>query len=117
MGRTEEKMIEMEKLLVEYPFSREKASFAIIKGIYCIVVENETEATRYFNEGFELFREAKYIPGTLMSLNTILFFLKEFRINSRLLAHYQKVWKRYADEYKFAELQCRIGKQLNFHLG
>lgn len=112
----EEKMAKMEKMLVKYPFSREKANFSVIKGINCLAIKNQAEAERYFAQGFELFREAKFIPGMLISLNIILFFLKEFRMKSDLYAHYQKVWKKYAEEYKFAELNQSIGSQLDFYL-
>lgn len=111
-----EKMIEMEKMLVKYPFSREKATFSIIKGINCLVLKKQAEAEGYFDMGLELFREAKYIPGTLNSLKIILFYLKEFRMKNDLYDHYQEVWKKYAKEYKFAELAESIGSQLDFHL-
>ncbi|WP_099159155.1 winged helix-turn-helix domain-containing protein [Virgibacillus ndiopensis] len=112
----QEKMTEMEKILVKYPFSREKATFLIIKGLNSLALKKQIEAEYYFDQGFELFRKAKYIPGILISLNIILFYLNEFQMKDDLYAHYQEVWKKYTEEYKFTELQQRIQSQLDFYL-
>ncbi|MGY0693480.1 winged helix-turn-helix domain-containing protein [Virgibacillus sp. FSP13] len=114
--RIDKKMVEMDKMLVKYPFLREKAIFYVIKGIKCLTVEKQAEAEHYFDEGFELFQEAKYIPGILSSLNIILFFLKEFQMKNDLYARYQKAWKRYAEEYNFPELKRQIRSQLDVYL-
>ncbi|WP_158701577.1 winged helix-turn-helix domain-containing protein [Lentibacillus sp. Marseille-P4043] len=115
--RIDKKMAEMEKMLVKYPFLREKAIFYIIKGIKCITLEKkQTEAEHYFDQGFDLFREAKYIPGVLSSINIILFFLNELQIENNLYAHYQKVWERYDEEYQFVELKRQISSRLDFYL-
>lgn len=114
--KIEEKMEEVQDMLVTYPFSRERATFTIMKGIKHLALDNESEAEHYFNQGFGQFQEAKYIPGILISLNAILFFLEEFEIKGELHNIYQNVWDKFAKEYNFADLEQRIGNQLDFHL-
>ncbi|MGR9050582.1 winged helix-turn-helix domain-containing protein [Halobacillus faecis] len=112
----EEKMKEVREMLEKYPYSREQATFVILKGVLCFCKQEETEADRFFQKGFKLFKEAKYIPGLLISLNVILFFIKEFRAESRLLFTYQEMWQELAAEYRFSELKTRIEYQLDVHL-
>lgn len=109
-------MDKMEKLLLKYPYLREKASFLIIKGIYFLTKKELTTAERYFKNGFKLYQDAKYIPGIFIGLNTILFFLKEFKLNNHVHSYYHKLWKKYAEEFNFADLNYRIKIQLDAHL-
>nr|WP_255461910.1 winged helix-turn-helix domain-containing protein [Pseudalkalibacillus hwajinpoensis] len=110
-----EKMNNMENLLESYPFSRERASFSILKGIQCLHMNEQLEAKNYFDEGFKLFKEAKYIPGILISLMTINHFLNEFQIQGELSHHYNQVWQRYAEEYQFDQLERTITQLFAFH--
>lgn len=109
-------MMEMEKALLNYPFLREKANFSIIKGIYFLFKNNQTKAEEFFEQGFKLYKKAKYIPGKLIGLNTVLLFLEEFNITNSLYTLYQKMWKKYAKEYNFTQLNDRIKNQLDYYL-
>ncbi|MGE7023376.1 winged helix-turn-helix domain-containing protein [Solibacillus cecembensis] len=109
MGDTEEK-------LVNFPYLRENANFIIAKGIYCMLKNNESKAEDYFNEGFQLLQESKFIPGMLLNINIILFFLEESGMNSRLQTYYQERQKKYMKEYKLNELHSKIELQLKHHL-
>ncbi|UOQ45623.1 winged helix-turn-helix domain-containing protein [Halobacillus salinarum] len=113
---TEAKLAETEKMLIDFPFSREKAGFSIIKGVYQLTLKNEQKARIYFDQGFNEFRQAKYIPGQLISLNIIRFFLTELGIKNDLAASYEKQWKQTAEQYHFNELRSRIKKQLDLYL-
>ncbi|WP_394218838.1 winged helix-turn-helix domain-containing protein [Halobacillus trueperi] len=112
----EEKMEEVKGALEKYPYSREQATFVIMKGIHCFLNHEESKADRFFQEGFKLFKEAKYIPGLLISLNVILFFIQEFREESDLLPTYKKMWQDYASEYRFSELTSHIKSKLDCYL-
>ncbi|GEN52644.1 winged helix-turn-helix domain-containing protein [Halobacillus faecis] len=111
-----EKMKEVREAIEQYPYSREQATFVVLRGIHCFWNEEEAEAERFFQEGFKLFKEAKYFPGLLISLNVILFFIKEFRAESDLLSTYKKMWQELAAENRFSELETQIEYQLVFHL-
>ena len=107
---------EIKNFLENYPFSREKASFSVIQGLYHLSKMDEEKAEYFFNEGFHLLREAKFIPGAFMNLHTILFFLEEFDMKGRLYIHYQALRKRYAEEYDLPRLKARIEHQLHSYL-
>lgn len=109
------KMNNMEDLLVNYPFSREIASFTILKGIQFLSLNKQSEAKNLFEEGFKLFLDAKYTPGILIGLMTIMYFLEEFQLQGELYNHYKQVWVKYAEEYQFEELERRIRRQFDFH--
>ncbi|REJ11059.1 winged helix-turn-helix domain-containing protein [Halobacillus trueperi] len=112
----EKKMKEVGETLEKYPFSREQATFLIMQGIHCFLNHEEDKADRFFQEGFKLFKEAKYIPGLMISLNVILFFIHEFRSESDLFSTYKEMWQDLAFEYRFSELKSQIEYQLDVHL-
>lgn len=112
----EVRMEETKKNLVNYPYLRENANFSVVKGIYCLLKKNESKAEDYFDEGFQLLQEAKFIPGVLMNINMILFYLDEFGMNGRLQTYYQELKKKYIQKYKLNELHSKIELQLKYHL-
>ena len=112
----EVRMEETEKYLVNYPYLREIANFSIVKCIYCLLKNNESKAEDYFDKGFQLLQEAKFIPGVLMNINMILFYLDEFGLHGRLQTYYRKLKKKYLQEYKLNELHRKIELQLKYHL-
>lgn len=112
----EVRMEETKKNLVNYPYLRENANFSIVKGIYCLLKKNESKAEDYFDEGFQLLQEAKFIPGVLININMILFYLDEFGMNGRLQTYYQELKKKCIREYKLNELHSKIELQLKYHL-
>lgn len=112
----EERIEETEKKLVNYPYLREKGNFSIIKGIYYFLKNDEFKAEDYFNEGFQLLQEAKYIPGILTNINIILFFIEESGMNSRLQTYYQELQRKYMKSYKLNELHNKIEFQLERYL-
>ncbi|WP_188454814.1 winged helix-turn-helix domain-containing protein [Virgibacillus oceani] len=114
--KIDKQMIKMEEMLVKYPFSREKASFFVLKGIYCLILKKQAKAEHYFELAFELFQEAKFVPGSLNSLMIILYFLKAFQMKNNLYVRYQKDYEKYSKEYNFAEMQQEIRSQLDFYL-
>lgn len=87
-----------------------------MQGIHCFWNHEEDKADRFFQEGFKLFKEAKYIPGLMISLNVILFFIHEFRSKSDLFSTYKEMWQDLAFEYRFSELKSQIEYQLDVHL-
>ena len=110
------KMENLEQVLADFPFSREKASFLVIKGVHSLTWDQTHEASSYFKKAFEMFRQAKYVPGLLMAQAIILFYLKEFNIKNDLYAGYQKRWEWYAEEYNFNVLKPKIAKLLDDYL-
>lgn len=112
----EVKMEETKKALDTYPYLREHANFLIVKGIYCLLKKEESKAENYFNEGFQLLQNAKFIPGMLINTNMILFFLDEFGVNGSLRTYYQSLQKKYFQEHKLNELHSKIETQLKSHL-
>ena len=112
----EESLDEIKKILLKYPYLREKASYSVLEGIYHLAKNNEDKAEHCFNDGFQLFREAKYIPGVLINMNIILFFLKELKMKDSLYTHYQELWEKYTEEYKLLGLKNRIEFELNSYL-
>lgn len=112
----EESLDEIKKILLKYPYLREKASYSVLEGIYYLAKNNEDKAEHCFNDGFQLFREAKYIPGVLINMNIILFFLKELKMKDSLYTHYQELWEKYTEEYKLLGLKNRIEFELNSYL-
>ena len=112
----EESLDEIKKILLKYPYLREKASFSVLEGIYYLAKNKEDKAEHCFNDGFQLFREAKYIPGVLININIILFFLEELKMKDILYTHYQGLWKKYTEEYKLSSLKTRIELELNSYL-
>ena len=112
----EKSLDEIKKILLKYPYLREKASFSVLEGIYYLAKNNEDKADHCFNDGFQLFREAKYIPGILININIILFFLKELKMKDSLYTHYQELWEEYIEEYKLLGLKTRIELELNSYL-
>lgn len=112
----EKKIEETEKKLANYPYLRENANFSIIKGIYYLLENDEFTAEDYFNEGFQLLQEAKFIPGMFLNINIILFFIEVFGINGRLKTYYKELQKKYMQDYKLNELHSKIELQLKYHL-
>ena len=112
----EGRITETEKILVDYPYLRENANFIIAKGIYCLLKKDESTAQEYFDEGFQLLRKSKFIPGMLMNTNMILFFLDELGMQGKLQTYYQDLQKKYFQEYKLNELHSKIEIQLKYHL-
>ncbi|SDJ09134.1 winged helix-turn-helix domain-containing protein [Salimicrobium halophilum] len=115
-GDIDRNMADMEAVLVDYPFSREEASFVITKGIYSLFRNEPTEAKRFFDQGFDQFREAKYIPGMFINLNIIHFFIQEFGFEKELLPYFQRAWETYTREHDLFHLEKKIGNELEFHL-
>ncbi|KGP91990.1 hypothetical protein N780_15605 [Pontibacillus chungwhensis BH030062] len=113
----EEKLLEMEQLLVKYPYSREQSTFFIIKGIYYLYKNDHEGAERWFQKGFKQFTEASYAPGELISVNLILFFMKEFNSKGNITERYQHLMDQYAQRFHFSDLEQKIYKQLHDHLG
>lgn len=113
----DEKMVAMENILEQYPFSREKASFFILKGIYRLLIGQSSEAKEYFDRGFEQFKEAKYIPGMFINLNIIHFFINEWGLEHDLHAYFREVWETELIEYNLVDLEKKIGSELSYHLG
>jgi len=114
--KIEERMEETEKKLASYSYLRENAHFSIIKGIYWLLKNNEPKAKDFFDDGFQLLQEARFIPGMLMNINMIVFCLAEFEISSTTLAYYQELKEKYIQEYKLNELHSKIELQLQYHL-
>ena len=112
----EKRMEETDKILVSYPYLRENANFLIIKGIYYLLKNNEPTAENYFNEGFQLIQEAKFIPGMFLNINIILFFIEEFGMNGELQTYYQELQKKQMQAFKLNELHSKIELQLKYHL-
>lgn len=110
------KIEETEKKLINYPYLRENANFSIVKGIYCLLKKKKSKAADYFNEGFQLLQEAKYVPGMLININIILFFIEEYGLNGRLQTYYQELQKKYMKDYNLNELHSKIEIQLKHHL-
>ncbi|WP_270180992.1 winged helix-turn-helix domain-containing protein [Alkalihalobacillus sp. CinArs1] len=108
----QKKIHEMEELLLRYPFSRERASFSILKGVHCLAFGEEAES--HFLEGIQLFKEAKYVPGIFISLMTIRYFRDVFQVEA--LEQFENMWEAYADEYKLSDLEPKIRKLLDDHL-
>ena len=106
----------IKKVLSQYPYSREMASFSVLEGICYLAKNNKEKAVHCFDEGFQLLREAKYIPGILINLNIILFFLEEFEMKDSLYFHYQELWKKHTEEYNLSAIKTRIELQLNTYL-
>lgn len=111
----QKKVDEMENLLLQYPFSRERASFSIIKGVQCLTERKGEKAEEHFDQGIYLFKEAQYVPGILISLMTIVFFSNEFQCDT-LAKRYDHLWERYAEEYKLSYLEGKIESLLEFYL-
>ncbi|WP_409369142.1 winged helix-turn-helix domain-containing protein [Lysinibacillus sp. 38-6] len=114
--RIEATMQETETKLASYPYLRENAHFSIIKGIYWLLKNNQLKAKDFFDEGFQLLQEAKFIPGILMNINMIVFCLEDFGISGTLQTYYQKLKDKYIQEYKLNELHSKIELQLQYHL-
>lgn len=116
LHEVEVRIEETKKHLVNYPYLRENANFSIVKGIYNLLKNNESKAEDYFNEGFQLLQQAKFIPGVLMNINMILFYLDEFGLHGRLQTYYLALKKKHLQEYKLNELHSKIELQLIHHL-
>ena len=112
----EKRMDDTEKKLMKFPYLRENANFSIVKGLYCLLKNNESKAEDYFNEGFQLLQETKFIPGMLININIILFFLEKSEINGRLQTYYQELQKKYRKKFKLNELHSKIELQLKYYL-
>lgn len=112
-----ENMIIIEELLMRYPYSREVASFSIIKGINSLIYSDYINAKYHFDQGLEKFRQAKYIPGVLANINIILFFLKEFNGGSDELSNYfNDLLQKYLEEYKLNQICTQLEHLLQYKI-
>ncbi|WP_462406785.1 winged helix-turn-helix domain-containing protein [Gracilibacillus sp. Marseille-QA3620] len=111
----EDTMIDISKTLSTYPYAREQASCTVLQGIFCFVKNDFVNGEKYVDKGFQLSHKAKYIPGILINLQVILFFLEEFNLYGRLYTHYQEMLAKYHREYKLPDLKTKIEFQLKSH--
>jgi DNA-binding winged helix-turn-helix (wHTH) protein len=104
---------EIERELESYPFSREQASFMVIKGIESLYNGDEALAKHFFDRSLDEFINARYIPGLFISLNIIIFFISDYGEYYELHQIYKKRLKRYELDYKLTGLQYIISRQLD----
>jgi DNA-binding winged helix-turn-helix (wHTH) protein len=104
---------EIERELESYPFSREQASFMVIKGIESLYDGDEAQAKHFFDTSLDQFIDARYIPGLFISLNIIIFFISDYGEYYELHQIYKKRLKRYELDYKLTGLQYIISRQLD----
>ncbi|WP_113929016.1 hypothetical protein [Bacillus sp. P14.5] len=104
---------EIEVELEAYPFSREQASFIVIKGIESLYNDDEAQAKYCFDRSLEQFKKARYIPGLFISLNIILFFISDFEKYYELNQTYKSRLKQYELEYKLTGLEFIISRELD----
>ncbi|MFD2680953.1 winged helix-turn-helix domain-containing protein [Bacillus seohaeanensis] len=104
---------EIERELESYPFSREQASFMVIKGIESLYNGDEAQAKHFFDTSLDQFIDARYIPGLFISLNIIIFFISDYGEYYELHQIYKKRLKRYELDYKLTGLQYIISRQLD----
>jgi DNA-binding winged helix-turn-helix (wHTH) protein len=112
----EERMEETENKLASFPYLRENANLSIIKGCYWLLKNNESKAKDYFDEGFQLLLEAKFIPGVLMNINMILFCVDDFGVRGTLQTDYKELKEQYISKYKLNEIHSKIEHQLQYNL-
>ncbi|MGE7839845.1 winged helix-turn-helix domain-containing protein [Lysinibacillus sp. NPDC093712] len=112
----EERMEETEKKLASFPYLRENANLSIIKGCYWLLKNNESKAKDYFDEGFQLLLEARFIPGVLMNINMILFCVDDFGVSGTLQTDYKELKEQYISKYKLNEIHSKIEHQLQYNL-
>ncbi|MFJ7661751.1 winged helix-turn-helix domain-containing protein [Lysinibacillus sp. NPDC097162] len=114
--KIEERMEETENKLASFPYLRENANLSIIKGCYWLLKNNESKAKDYFDEGFQLLLEAKFIPGVLMNINMILFCVDDFGVSGTLQTDYKELKQQYISKYKLNEIHSKIEHQLQYNL-
>ncbi|MFJ5763864.1 winged helix-turn-helix domain-containing protein [Lysinibacillus sp. NPDC093210] len=112
----EERMEETENKLASFPYLRENANLSIIKGCYWLLKNNESKAKDYFDEGFQLLLEAKFIPGVFMNINMILFCVDDFGVSGTLQTDYKELKEQYISKYKLNEIHSKIEHQLQYNL-
>jgi DNA-binding winged helix-turn-helix (wHTH) protein len=104
---------EIEVELESYPFSREQASFMVIKGIESLYNGDEAQAKVCFDRSLDQFKNARYIPGLFISLNIILFFISDFAKYYELNQTYKNRLKQYELDYKLTGLEFVISRELD----
>ncbi|MFJ7406347.1 MULTISPECIES: winged helix-turn-helix domain-containing protein [unclassified Lysinibacillus] len=114
--KIEERMEETENKLASFPYLRENANLSIIKGCYWLLKNNESKAKDYFDEGFQLLLEAKFIPGVLMNINMILFCVDDFGVSGTLQTDYKELKEQYISKFKLNEIHSKIEHQLQYNL-
>ncbi|AIF65614.1 hypothetical protein GZ22_02425 [Terribacillus saccharophilus] len=106
----------IESEIVKRPFSREKALFAIMQGLYRLYKGNPVSAQEAIADGFTQFRKAKYVPGIFQSLKVIIAFLKEYDDYPELQAYYSTQLEQYKEMFRLTQLGSYISRELEKHL-
>jgi DNA-binding winged helix-turn-helix (wHTH) protein len=110
---TKKRLKEIEGELKRYPFSREQASFMVIKGIESLYNGDEAQAKHFFDRSLDQFINARYIPGLFISLNIIIFFISDDGEYYVLHQIYKNRLKQYELDYKLTGLEITISRELD----
>ncbi|MFP7478471.1 winged helix-turn-helix domain-containing protein [Terribacillus saccharophilus] len=106
----------IESELIKRPFSREKALFSIMQGMYQLYKGNPASAQESIADGFAQFRKAKYVPGIFQSLKVIITFLEEYDDYPELQAYYATQLEQYKENFRLTQLYPYISRELVKHL-
>ncbi|ASJ54149.1 hypothetical protein BP422_11685 [Brevibacillus formosus] len=104
-----------DELYAQCPFFREKGVFLIIKGLWELVQGNSVSATRFLDNGLEMFEQSQFIPSLINGLHEILFSRKLLPATD-VQNSYEEKWEQISRKYKFPELELSIYDELKKHL-
>ncbi|OEH92071.1 hypothetical protein BFG57_17015 [Bacillus solimangrovi] len=110
------KLEEVDKMLKEQPFLREKGHYLILKGIDQLRKGLPLEAEQTIDTGLAIIKQSRFEFINVHLLHMLLQFLRERFHESRLLKKYEKEWNRLAKKYDFDTLRRRIENEILIHI-
>ncbi|MGB8954785.1 MAG: winged helix-turn-helix domain-containing protein [Tumebacillaceae bacterium] len=113
LEKAERILAEVESLLVQYPYQREKGAFTIAKGVWALAHDQRAEADACFTEGLQILRQSQFVSHVISGLYTIRKGIRRIAPKWELRTKYQKLWDDLAARHRFAELEPKIAQVLD----
>ena len=111
--KAERILSEVEALLVQYPYQREKGAFTIAQGVWALAHDRRVEADALFTEGLRILRESQFVSHVISGLYTIRKMIRRCSPNWEQRAKYEKIWDDLATRHSFAEVLPKIERALD----
>lgn len=111
--RAQRILAEVEALLVQYPYQREKGTFTIAQGVWALAHNQRAVADAYFTEGVQILRQSQFVSHVISGLYNIRKAIRRFAPTWEQRPKYQKLWDDLAARHRFAELEPKIEQVLD----
>lgn len=107
-----QKLDELEHLLIEAPYLRERGRYLVVKGLWQLRMGNSGAASALIDEGLEVLSSSSFKPGIWAVLHKILYYLQHHVKDERLYRKYGSLWADLEQTFDFIGEKEKIERKL-----